>query len=231
MASRRTEGANMSRLRIRSVTPIHVGAEELARRQARYDEFSPDNVRVQLEDLPEHPDIPRQLTSDEQIEASDIAVADVLLDTDPAEFDLVLPDCVLDPGVDRIRAADPSVPCVGLSELAAGFVGGLGLRLAAVARNRPIGDELARRFELYGIGERWVGVEVLGLSFEDISDDARWNEALEQARGRRPDADAILNGCSAVDVTVTDGTPVFDPTRLALRLLGLAADEHLAVQA
>lgn len=221
----------MTTLRIRSVTPIHVGPTELARRQARYDEFSPANVRVQLEDLPDRPDIPRQLGSDDQIEASDIAVAELLLDTDPNEFDLVLPDCVLDPGLDRIRSADPKVPPVGLSELAAGFIGGLGLNLAAVTRNRPIGDELARRLELYGIGPRWLGVEILDLSFEDISDDARWNEALEQARGRRPDADAILNGCSAVDVTVSDGTPVFDPTRLALRLLGIAADEHLAVRA
>lgn len=217
----------MPQLKIRSVTPIHVGHEELARRQARYEEFSPPNVRVVLEDLPDHPSTPRQLASQEQIEASDAAVAEVLLDTDPAEYDLVMPDCVLDPGLDRIRAGRSGVPAVGLTELAAGFILGLGLRLAAVTRNEPIGEELERRLALYGLGAQWQGVEVLGLSFEDISDDARWNAALKAARDQKPEAEAILNGCSAVDVTVDDGTPVFDPTRLALRLLGVAADESL----
>ncbi len=218
----------MSEVRIRAITPIHVGPDELRRRQARYDEFSPPGVAVSLEDLPASPDVPRALGTLEDIEASERVVTALALTTDPGRFDLILPDCVLDTGVERIRDAGAPVPVVGLSELTAGFVGGLGLRLAAVTRNRPIGEALGRIIEGSGSAGRFGGVEDLELSFEDISDDARWNGALEAARERidgRRGADVILNGCSAVDVTIGDGIPVFDPTRLALRLIGVALSE------
>jgi len=220
----------MATLRIRAITPIHVGPEEIARRQARYDDFSPPGVEVVLEDLPGDPTVPRQLASEEDIVASNRAVAAMAMATDPDAFDLVMPDCVLDTGLEELRDLRPPVPVVGLSELASGYIRGLGLRLAAVTRNAPIGDELRSRLEHYGLGEQLTSVENLHLSFEDISDDVRWNAALERARldiAAKGGADAVLNGCSAVDVTVGDGIPVFDPTRLALRLLGVAADERL----
>lgn len=217
-------------LRIRAITPIHVGIVELRRRQDRYDTFSPPGVVVTLQDLPDDPGVPRALGTPADIEASERAVTDMALRTDAESFDLILPDCVLDTGVLQIRAAGPPVPVVGLSELTAGFVGGLGLRLAAVARNRPIGASLEQVIASTGTGERFGGVQDLELSFEDISDDARWNAALEAARARidaAGGADVILNGCSAVDVTIGAGLPVFDPTRLALRLLGIAASESM----
>ena len=220
----------MGKLRIRAITPIHVGTAELARRQARYDLFSPDGLTVTLEDLPDDASVPRQLASVEDIDASNRTVARIAMDTDPEEFDLVMPDCVLDTGLTELRAVTTPVPVVGLSEIAAGYIRGLGLRLAAVTRNTPIGDELRERLESYGVGDKLTGVENLGLSFEDIADDVRWSGALEAARVRiqaNGGADAILNSCSAVDVTVGEGIPVFDPTRLALRLLALAADERL----
>lgn len=220
----------MKKLRVRAITPIHVGVEELARRQHRYDAFSPPEVSVTLEDLPDAPGVPRQLETLEDIEASERFVAQVASETDPARFDLILPDCVLDTGVALIRAAGAPVPVVGLSELTAGFVGGLGLRLAAVTRNRPIGDALRRVIEESGSAPSFARVEDLALSFADISDDARWNGALEDARGRiegAGGADVILNGCSAVDVNIGDGIPVFDPTRLALRLIGIAMSESM----
>jgi len=220
----------MATLRIRAITPIHVGPEEIARRQARYDEFSPEGVTVVLEDLPGDPSVPRKLATEADIAASNRAVAAMAMSTDATAFDLFMPDCVLDTGLEELRSQTTPVPVVGLSELAAGYVRGLGLRLAAVTRNEPIGDELRERLEHYGLGEQLTGVENLHLSFEDISDDARWNGALEKAQAdilTKGGADAILNGCSAVDVTVGGGIPVFDPTRLALRLLAVAADERL----
>ena len=220
----------MNQLRVRAITPIHVGSEELRRRQDRYDAFSPPGISVILEDLPDAPEVPRQLGSAEDIEASERIVARVALETDPARFDLILPDCVLDTGVALIRAAGAPVPVVGLSELTAGFVGGLGLRLAAVTRNRSIGEALGRVIADSGSAPSFVGVEDLALSFADISDDARWNGALEAAQSRIASAggaDVILNGCSAVDVNIGGGIPVFDPTRLALRLLGLAVSESM----
>jgi hypothetical protein len=46
-------------MRVYSVTPIHVGPEELARRQARYDALAPDGLTVTLTDL--GPEAPRAL--------------------------------------------------------------------------------------------------------------------------------------------------------------------------
>jgi Asp/Glu/hydantoin racemase len=224
------EDQEMTQLIIRAITPIHVGQEELERRQARYDAFSPEGVTVVLEDVPGTPDVPRQLATASDIEASERAVVAMAMQTDPSRFDLILPDCVLDTGVREIRRAGPPVPVVGLSELTAGFVSGLGLRLAAVTRNDPIGEELSRNISAAVRPGAFVGVENLELSFADISDDVRWNGALEAARLRidgSGGADVILNGCSAVDVSVGQGIPVFDPTRLALRLLATAVSEGM----
>ena len=99
-----------------------------------------------------------------------------------------------------------------------------------MTRNQPIGDALGRIIGSAAPSDTFVGVEDLELSFADISDDVRWNGALEDARVRiegAGGADVILNGCSAVDVTVGDGIPVFDPTRLALRLLSVAVSESM----
>jgi hypothetical protein len=65
---------------------------------------------------------------------------------------------------------------------------------------------------------------VLDLSFDDISDDAVWNAALDAARARfrSSGVTTIVNGCSAVEVHTTGGVHVVDPTRTALQLLGSA---------
>lgn len=152
------------------------------------------------------------------------------MSTDLDRFDLILPDCVLDTAVGRIRAAGPPVPVVGLSELTAGFIRGLGLRFVAVTRNRPIADELGRLITETVGTKSFAGVENLELSFSDINNETRWNVALESARAHIEEsggADVVINGCSAVDVLIGDGIPVIDPTRLALLLLSLAASESM----
>lgn len=211
-------------MRVRSITPIRVPDDELERRRARYARLAPPGVQLRLDNLADGPTTPRQLDTDEQVATSSDLVLAMALDTDPDEFDLVLPDCVLDPAVRR--APREPVPIVGILQLAATHLGLLGRSFTAVARNRAIADELAGRVRIYGLDRHFLGVDVLDLDFASIRDESRWHAALSPARrdaGERGAA-VVINGCSAVDVQDdADGVPAVDPTGLALRLLGASS--------
>lgn len=211
-------------MRIFSVTPIHVDEAELARRQARYDQLSPSGVTMVLHDI--GPEAPVALNTAAEVRASEAVVADRMWQAAQEGYDAVLPDCVLDPAVaDLSRSLE--VPVLGLLRLSVGQSVAMGQRVGAVARNQAIADELAARVEAYGWGDAFVGVEVLDLDVEAISDTSRWDEALATAVQRLEAAGArvVINGCSAVEVTRerVAGARVVDPTALALRLIGEGA--------
>lgn len=203
-------------MRLAAITPIRVPPEELARRQRRYDLLAPPPLRVRLHNLP---DGPSALETAGDIRRSAELVARAIEDLDPATYDAVLPDCVLDPAV-------TGPPVYGILRLTAGFLAGCGLPFGAVTRNAAIGAELADRLRAYGMDGGYVGGAVLGLDVAAVADHPRWNAALGEAVARlgAEGAAVVLNGCSAVDVTVDLGTPVIDPTALALRLLATGAD-------
>jgi len=218
-------------MRIKAITPIRVTDDELARRQERYRRLSPPGVDVALVNLPDRPDVPRALESEGDLAASDRVVAEVAASTDPADFDAILPDCVLDPGLPTILR-DGRLPVFGILKLTAGFLHSMDRPFVAVARNKVIAGELARCVARYGLAERFDGVKLLNLSFDDIADDAKWNSALSSVRDglAAGPVHTILNGCSAVEVLDDDHpVSVFDPTRLALRLIGIGI-EHGVVE-
>ena len=207
-------------LTVRAVTPIAVSEEEVRRRQARYDELAPAGMRIVLESLP---DAPPQLDSAAACRASEELSVQALLATDPARFDAVLVDCVLDPGLEALEREAP-VPAFGILKLSAGALAAGGARFGAVARNQPIADELAARVRALGYGAAFDRVAVLDLSLEDIADMARWNAAIATVAPGFAAAgtSVLLNGCSAVEVLPHGGGPaVVDPTALALAVLGL----------
>ncbi|MGN6245567.1 MAG: aspartate/glutamate racemase family protein [Motilibacteraceae bacterium] len=207
-------------LRVRAITPIHVDAAELERRQRRYERLAPDGISVQLEDIGDAPEVPRALETEADVRRSEELVVAAARRTDPAAFDVVLPDCVLDPGVGE--ATDLPVPLVGLSRLCTHLLAGTGQPFAAVARNQAIADELARKVHSYGLSDSLVEVRVLSLSVQDIADDATWAAAITTAVGDL-DVPAVVNGCSAVEVRPAgEGPAVLDPTATALQVLGLA---------
>lgn len=223
-------------MRIKAITPIHVSESELVRRQARYEALSPPGVKIELVNLPEGLRVPTRLDSARDIRVSEETVIEEAMRTDPARHDAVLPDCVLDPGLDRLERECP-VPAFGILKLSSGFLVSLGHRFAAFTRNRPIGDELRDRIESYGFLPHFDRVEVLDLAFEDIADDDCWNETLHDAAKRFSGSrfsgsriTAVINGCSAVELrnSSKNTVTVVDPTRLALSSLGLAAGENLA---
>jgi Asp/Glu/hydantoin racemase len=212
-------------LRVRSITPIDVPADELARRQQRYDRLSPPGIAVTLDNIGDG--APRSLDTAADIRASDERVTRLARATDPRRFDVVVPDCVLDPGVE----ADAPVPVAGILRLAAGHCAAFRLPFGSVTRNPAIGEELERRLRQYGLDRRYTGNDVLALDFDSIADDARWRGAVAGARDRLAErgAVAVLNGCSAVDLgdDASVGPVVLDPTRLALALLAAGAQAGL----
>lgn len=214
-------------MRIKAITPIRVGDAELARRQERYRALAPASLDVVLFDLPGGDSVPESLDSEATIRASERFVVDEALATDPGSYDALVPDCVLDPGLDLLKRESP-VPTFGILELSAGFLFTLGLRFASVTRNRPIGDELRSRLESYGYLSRFDTNAVLDLDFADIADDVRWNEALSDVVDRfvGTSTKAVINGCSAVELRdrPPGGVALVDPTELALRLLGTVDD-------
>ena len=215
-------------MKVKAITPIHVADDELERRSARYRRLAPPGVEIDLLNLPDDASIPRRLESPEDIAASDRLVAEVARrHADGA--DALLPDCVLDPGIDALeRLGGP--PAFGMLRLAAGFLASCGRRFGAVTRNRAIGEELERRVRLYGLDPWFDRVVVLELDFEAVADHDRWEEALDRSRSafEGTGVSAILNGCSAVELTGERETPVLDPAALALRMLGVVAASGLA---
>jgi Asp/Glu/hydantoin racemase len=207
-------------MRLLAWTPIVVGAEELARRQARYDRLSPAHVEIVLRDLADFaPSAPRALETDHDVRTSEDAVMWAFRASDAEGFDAFLPDCVLDPAIDAQGIARP---VLGLSHLTATFLAAQGATVGALARNRAIADELDRRLASYSVKREQT--LVMDLSFEDIADDETWRRAVVTHAGRLT-CDFALNACSAVELgSPSTDTVVVDPTALALRLLGLRVE-------
>jgi hypothetical protein len=209
-------------MRILAITPIVVSEQELARRQARYDRLAPAGVEVHLQNLAETPGAPRALDTADQVAASEALLADEFAAVDPGRYDALMPDCVLDPGVGG--GHDLPLPLHGISRLTAHHLAGLGGRIGAVARNRPIAGELDRKLASYGL-RLAAPTAVMDLSFDAIADDAVWARAVAGTIAGL-ECDVVINACSAVEVGAqTAGPRLVDPTRMALELLGLHAGQ------
>lgn len=216
-------------MRIRSMTPIEVSAEELERRQRRYDRMLPEGWTLTLENMPQSDETPDQLGSAEQIRASESIVLRGATDTDRERFDAFLPDCVLDPAVPELDSV-AGVPVFGITRASAHVLAACGKRFGVITRNDVIGDEFRAVIDRYGLTPYFDDVYVLGLSVEDIANDELWNASIERvaAEAAARGTTVLINGCSAVEVTVAGGNVrIVDPTALALRVAGFAASLDL----
>ncbi|MWA00329.1 hydantoin racemase [Actinomadura sp. LD22] len=205
-------------MRALSVTPIHLPPEEITRRQARYDRLAPPGLAIELRDV--GPGAPGSLDDEESIRVSEREVAAAVAAAD-GDWDVVFPDCVLDPSVPD-GPADQRVPVNGLLKLSSMALAAKNVRFGAVVRNEAIGAELGRRLKAYGLDAYVAGIAVLDLPFDAVAEGESWNAALGAAVDAlaAQGAAAVINGCSAVDVE--EGrfrAEVVDPTALALRVL------------
>lgn len=217
-------------MRIDSMTPIHAGSDEVARRQARYDELTNGlGLEVVLHDLPADTGAPTSFDTATNISASDDHVVEAARWLAASGARVLMPDCILDPGLGEIvsdAASSSSGPsdAFGILKLCLGLLSGLGFTYGAVARNAPIADALDAQIRRYDPSDRYLGTTVLGLSVEDVAAPAKWNQAIVSCaeafaeRGAR----AVINGCSAVAVEADTAIPVLDPTRVALTMLHVA---------
>jgi len=207
-------------MRIFATTPLYVGAEELARRQQRYDLISPEGVTLVLADLPEG--APTSLETAEDVARSEELVHAALAAA-PAGYDALLADCVLDPAVARLQQ-EVDRPVIGILRLNLAHAAALGAPMGAVVRNEVIAAEMRRVAEVYGWSRWLTEVEVLDLPFDAVSSGTAWQEQLDAAadRGAGKGVRSLFNGCSAVPVDPEhpSAIPVFDPV---IRALGLVA--------
>lgn len=203
-------------MQILAITPISVDEQELARRQARYDKLSPRGTRVHLENLGSASQVPHALETTEDIEASEAALVERFAGVDAEPYDAFLPDCVLDPVMDH--ADRMARPVHGIGRLSGHYLAGLGLATGAVARNAAIAAELDRKLRSYGLAPMRP-TAVVDLSVEDIADDATWAAAVGPVIAGL-DCQAVINACSAVDLTQDSNGPLLlDPTATALRMI------------
>ena len=204
-------------MKLIAITPIHVTDAELARRQERYQRIAPAGVTIELRNL-EAPAAPTALDQESDVRKSDSGIAQTITELNEDGFDFVMPDCVLDPGFRP--AANRQV--VGMLETVVSHLAEQGERIGAVTRNESIGAELVRRVGEYGHADKFVGLEVLNLSFDAINDEELWHEALAKAVDvlAEKGATVVINGCSAVNVNQAQiKLPVVDPAELALKLI------------
>ena len=215
-------------LRVKAIAPLRLDGAELERRRRRYDRIAGPGVRVTLVNLA-GADAPVRLDDAADIAASERLTAAEISRTDPREFDAVMPDCVLDPAVGTVTGAP--VPVIGMLRLAAGHLASLGHQFDAVTRNQAIATELERKLAGYGLASGLARVHVLDADFCLIADDDGWAASITAARAATAagGSGALLNGCSAVDVTPgSQGlAPVVDPAALALSLLAVASGTGL----
>ncbi len=210
-------------LRVKAIAPLRLDDEEMVRRQLRYSALAGPEMEIVLFNL-EGDNAPLRFDSFEEIDASERLTWEEISRTSPDRFDVVLPDCVLDPGLEK--AAEAPVPAYGILRLAAGNLYSLGRPYAAVTRNDVIGQVLEEKVAGYGFSSVLVGREVLDIAFCFVSEGSGWNEAMAPIARKLADrgVTALLNGCSAVDIEnrTLEGVAVIDPTEMALSVLGLA---------
>lgn len=215
--------------RLKAIAPLALPAEELDRRQRRYERLAGGRLAVHLCNLTGE-GAPARLDTPADVERSAELVRREIDRTEPGEFDGILPDCVLDPCVGEVPSSP--VPLFGILRLSAGMLAGLGVRFAAVTRNQAIGDELARKLGVYGLARVLDRVHVLEADFCLIADEGGWGEALVPAieATAASGTPVLLNGCSAVDLGHGGDrrVEVVDPTARALDVLSAAVAAGLA---
>jgi hypothetical protein len=203
-------------MKVVSITPIHVTDKELARRQERYQRLAPAGVTVELRNLSHQS--PVALDNKNDVQSSDSNLASDISEINADSYDVLLPDCILDPGFRQNR----SETTVGMLDSVMKHLVDAGNKIGAVTRNDSIGEELVRRVGEYGYADNFVGLEVLNLSFDAINDEEEWHRALKIAVDRLAEkgATVVINGCSAVNVDQSQlRLPVVDPAELVLQLI------------
>jgi allantoin racemase len=205
-------------VRIYAVTSIHLTAEDLTRRQERYDLVSPPGITVELHTL--GPEAPSTLETLADVRESERLVTAALRAADGTGYDALLADCLLDPGVAELSAA-LATPVHGLLALTLDHVHAAGQVAGVVTRTGALAAEIAARAE--GYGRPLASTSVLDLGPAAFDEHTRWLAGLGKAVNELADAGAeiVINGCGAVElINARSGrVPVVDPTLIALQQL------------
>lgn len=207
-------------IRLKAIAPLRLDAQEVKRRQHRYETLGGNKFVITLVNL-DSPDAPTRLDSQADIRRSEQLVYEEMLRTTAEDFDAIIPDCVLDPAVGDNFGAP--VPVYGILQLTSQELHEASRRYLGVTRNQAIGDEFTRRLVDYGFADDLAGITVLDIDFCFISDHHGWAEAMlpTATQALAAGVETIVNGCSAVDIDdpKIGSVEVIDPTAMALERL------------
>ena len=150
------------------------------------------------------------------------------------EYDALIVNCFLDPGVDVLRSSIDK-PVVGPCEASLAIAGLLGWRLAVVSISGGALPMIEERIRALGYGTRLVSLRGIGIPVLKLEEDL---EATKEAVKReaeealREGAEVIVLGCTGLagiskDVEDEVGVPVIDPAIAALRMAEVLAGMEL----
>ena len=211
---------------VKIISPIKVDETDLRRRQIRYSEHALPDTKVKVFNLR---DGPRTLDSEEDMQWCEAAVLDEGMQTDSAEFDAILIDCVFDPALTGLRDQG-SVPAFGPMMLTLPLVRAVANRFSFVARAERQTEWLAEMAELYGFEDRLVSARALGITYEESRQPSIFDEAMSNQLTnaiQKDGAKAVVMGSTTMAisnaVTASAGdVPLFLPGMVGLRTM-----EHL----
>ena len=208
---------------VKNLTPLQATADDLARRQRRYERHAGPQTRVQVDNLEGGP---AALNSGGDVLASAAAIYRHALDTSPHEWQAILIDCVFDPAVDEIAEAT-GIATFGSTRTTLPLIPLVAPDFAIIARSRRQCELLAELVESEGYGHILNSVHALDISYEEAKQPATFNRVMsERIRIATGDhgARAIMFGSTTMALddelrAAAGGVPLFMPGMVALRVM------------
>lgn len=209
--------------RVRIISPLEATADDLARRQRRYDEHAGPQTRVHVDNLAGGP---AALNSSGDVLLSAAAILRQAQETRPEAWDAILIDCVFDPAVDEIREAT-GLPTFGPTRTTLPLIPLVADNFAIIARSRRQCELLADLVTQEGYGDYLQSVRALDISYEEAKQPAIFERVMVdrlQAAVGEDGARAIMFGSTTMAIgdemrAAAQGAPLFMPGMVSLRVM------------
>lgn len=209
--------------RVRILSPLKATADDLARRQRRYEQHAGPQTRVQVENLDGGP---AALNSSGDVLLSAAAILQQALDAAPEQWDAILIDCVFDPAVDEIREAT-GAPTFGPTRTTLPLIPLVADNFAIIARSRRQCELLAELVAREGYGDYLQSLRALDISYEEAKQPAIFERVMVDRLRAAIDEDgarSIMFGSTTMAISeemraAARGAPLFMPGMVSLRLM------------
>jgi len=220
--------------RIKIISPIQVDEADLQRRQVRYGRQVGPDTQIEVFNLGKGP---KALSTPGDVLFSAYAVFQEGVRTRPDDFDALLVDCALDPAIDVIQEHS-GLPTFGATRTTLPLIPLVARNFSIVARVERQCRMLADLVKRYGYGDYLVSTRALGITYPQAKQPDVFNEVMcRQLRCviEQDGARAVMMGSTTMAlsdeiVAAADGTPLFLPGMVAVRVMEMMWSQGLLVQ-